>query len=32
VALVIGDQRGIPQSDWKVFNRTGIGHLVSMVG
>jgi competence protein ComEC len=32
VALVIGDQRGIAQSDWKVFNRTGIGHLVSISG
>jgi competence protein ComEC len=32
VALVIGDQREISQSDWKVFNRTGIGHLVSISG
>lgn len=32
VALVIGDQRAIGQSDWKVFNRTGIGHLVSISG
>jgi len=32
VALVIGDQRGIEQSDWQVFNRTGIGHLVSISG
>jgi len=32
VALVVGDQRGIGQSDWKVFNRTGIGHLVSISG
>jgi competence protein ComEC len=32
VALVIGDQRGIDQSDWQVFNRTGIGHLVSSPG
>lgn len=32
VALVIGDQRAIEQSDWKVFNRTGIGHLVSISG
>lgn len=31
-ALVIGDQRGIAQSDWDVFNRTGIGHLVSISG
>ena len=32
VALVIGDQRGIPQSSWEVFNRTGISHLVSISG
>jgi competence protein ComEC len=32
VALVIGDQRAISQSDWKVFNRTGISHLISISG
>ncbi|NEX61783.1 DNA internalization-related competence protein ComEC/Rec2 [Noviherbaspirillum galbum] len=32
VALVIGDQREISQPDWKIFNRTGIGHLVSISG
>lgn len=32
VALVIGDQRAIAQSDWKVFNRTGVGHLISISG
>lgn len=32
VALVIGDQRGIGQDDWDVFNRTGISHLVSISG
>ncbi|MGO4377770.1 DNA internalization-related competence protein ComEC/Rec2 [Pseudoduganella sp. RAF19] len=32
VALAIGDQRGIPQSDWQVFNRTGISHLISISG
>lgn len=32
VALVIGDQRGIEQTDWDVFNRTGISHLVSISG
>jgi competence protein ComEC len=32
VALVIGDQRGIDQADWHVFNRTGIGHLISISG
>jgi competence protein ComEC len=32
VALVVGDQRAIDQSDWMVFNRTGIGHLISISG
>jgi competence protein ComEC len=32
VALVIGDQREIAQSDWAIFNRTGIGHLISISG
>lgn len=32
VALVIGDQRAIDQSEWKVFSRTGISHLVSISG
>jgi competence protein ComEC len=32
VALVVGDQREIAQSDWKIFNRTGVGHLVSISG
>lgn len=32
VALAIGDQRGIPQSDWQVFSRTGISHLISISG
>lgn len=32
VALVIGDQRSIEREDWDVFNRTGIGHLVSISG
>jgi competence protein ComEC len=32
VALVVGDQRGIEQSNWTVFNRTGIGHLISISG
>jgi competence protein ComEC len=32
VALVIGDQRGIEPADWQVFNRTGIGHLISISG
>jgi competence protein ComEC len=32
VALVVGDQRAVAQSDWKVFNRTGVGHLISISG
>lgn len=32
VALVVGDQRAIDQSDWKVFNRTGVSHLISISG
>jgi competence protein ComEC len=32
VALVVGDQRAIDQSDWAVFNRTGISHLISISG
>lgn len=32
VALVIGDQRAIAQADWEMFNRTGIGHLMSISG
>ena len=32
VALVIGDQRAVNQSDWEIFNRTGVGHLISISG
>jgi competence protein ComEC len=32
VALAIGDQRAIPESQWAVFNKTGITHLVSISG
>jgi competence protein ComEC len=32
VALVVGDQRAIGQDDWDVFNRTGVGHLISISG
>ena len=32
VALTIGDQRGIPEAQWRVFNRTGIAHLISISG
>jgi competence protein ComEC len=31
-ALVVGDQRNIAQSDWQIYNRTGIGHLISISG
>ncbi len=31
-ALAIGDQRAIPEAQWRVFNRTGITHLVSISG
>jgi competence protein ComEC len=30
VALTIGDQRAIPEPQWRVFNRTGITHLISV--
>ncbi len=32
VALAIGDQRAIPEAHWRIFNRTGITHLVSISG
>ena len=32
VALVMGDQGGVSTDDWALFNRTGIGHLVSISG
>ncbi|MEP6607209.1 MAG: DNA internalization-related competence protein ComEC/Rec2 [Burkholderiaceae bacterium] len=32
LALVLGDQRAIGDADWTLFNRTGIGHLVSISG
>ncbi len=31
-ALVMGDQNAIDQDDWRVFNATGIGHLISISG
>ena len=31
-ALVMGDQNAIEQEDWRVFNATGIGHLISISG
>ena len=32
VALSIGDQQGVSAADWKIFNITGITHLVSISG
>ncbi|MEO8535973.1 MAG: DNA internalization-related competence protein ComEC/Rec2 [Betaproteobacteria bacterium] len=31
-ALAIGDQRSVPESQWTVFNRTGVTHLISISG
>ncbi len=31
-ALAIGDERAIPDEQWRLFNRTGIGHLISISG
>lgn len=32
IALAIGDQAGVPREDWRIFNRSGITHLVSISG
>jgi len=32
IALAIGDQSSIPQSQWQVFTRTGVNHLMSISG
>ena len=32
VALAIGDQSGLDDRQWGVFNRTGTGHLISVSG
>ena len=32
MALAVGDQRAIPNTQWTVFNRTGVTHLVSISG
>ncbi len=32
VALAIGEQNAIPGDEWKVFWRTGVGHLMSISG
>jgi competence protein ComEC len=32
IALAFGDQAAIAGSDWDMFNRTGVGHLMSISG
>ena len=32
IALALGDQAGVSAGDWKIFNQTGITHLVSISG
>lgn len=32
LALAVGDQAAIDPSHWRVFNRTGVGHLMSISG
>lgn len=32
IALAIGDQQAVPRSQWDIFARTGITHLVSISG
>lgn len=32
VALTIGDQQSVPEAQWRIFNRTGISHLISISG
>ncbi len=32
VALAVGDQRAIAPSQWRVFTRTGVNHLMSISG
>lgn len=32
IALVVGDQRAIEQTDWRMFSRTGVAHLMSISG
>jgi competence protein ComEC len=31
-ALVVGDQNAIPHDNWRVYNRTGTSHLMSISG
>lgn len=32
IALAIGEESGISAEQWQVFNRTGVGHLMSVSG
>jgi competence protein ComEC len=32
VALIIGEQRAIAKTDWEIFRRTGVNHLVAISG
>jgi len=32
IALAIGEQRAIPEAQWRTFNRTGVTHLISISG
>ncbi|MDE2599351.1 MAG: DNA internalization-related competence protein ComEC/Rec2 [Rhodocyclaceae bacterium] len=32
IALAVGDQQAVPRSQWDIFARTGITHLVSISG
>ncbi len=32
VALAVGDQRSVSADEWKLFNRTGVTHLMSISG
>ncbi len=32
IALALGDQRSIPESDWALFNATAVSHLLSISG
>ena len=32
IALAMGDQAGVAREDWRLFNRSGITHLVSISG
>ena len=32
IALALGDQRAIPETDWALFNATAVSHLLSISG